>query len=258
MEKKRYHFTEAYLLNPVHPINVTLIGAGGNGSQMLSVLARMHISLIQMGHPGLYVSVFDQDVVERTNIGRQLFTAADLGFNKANCLVSRFNRIYGLNWKAVPYKWTSGHNTNTNIIITCVDNIKTRLDVGKAMKNEKKKLNTSPEYRTYYWLDLGNAQKTGQVILGSSPINQPKSKKFDSISELPLVTDMHDLTQQKDEDSGPSCSLAEALEKQDLFINSTLAQAAGSLLWNLIRGPYIETRGFYLNLEKMRMNPVNV
>ena len=70
MEKKRYHFTEAYLLNPVHPINVTLIGAGGNGSQMLSVLARMHISLIQMGHPGLYVTVFDQDVVERTNIGR--------------------------------------------------------------------------------------------------------------------------------------------------------------------------------------------
>ena len=28
----------------------------------------------------------------------------------------------------------------------------------------------------------------------------------------------------KEEESGPSCSLAEALEKQDLFINSTLAQ----------------------------------
>jgi hypothetical protein len=38
----------------------------------------------------------------------------------------------------------------------------------------------------------------------------------------------------QDDSNEPSCSLAEALEKQDLFINSTLANMAASLLWNLL------------------------
>ena len=36
------------------------------------------------------------------------------------------------------------------------------------------------------------------------------------------------------EDDTPSCSLAEALEKQDLFINSTLAQMGGFLTMEFI------------------------
>lgn len=35
---------------------------------------------------------------------------------------------------------------------------------------------------------------------------------------------MFDLTQVDEQNSGPSCSVTEALRKQDLFINSTLAQ----------------------------------
>ena len=61
-----------------------------------------------------------------------------------------------------------------------------------------------------------------------------------------------------EKDSGPSCSLAEALEKQDLFINSMLAQAGCALLWKMIREGRTFYRGFYLNLDTMRMNAVPV
>ena len=62
----------------------------------------------------------------------------------------------------------------------------------------------------------------------------------------------------KEEDSGPSCSLAEALDRQDLFINSTLAQLGCNILWKMFRNGMIEHHGLYLNLEMMKVNPINI
>jgi hypothetical protein len=60
------------------------------------------------------------------------------------------------------------------------------------------------------------------------------------------------------EDNTPSCSLAEALEKQDLFINSTLAQMGSSLLWSLFRNGMTENRGFFLNLKEFKTQPIKL
>ena len=60
----------------------------------------------------------------------------------------------------------------------------------------------------------------------------------------------------KETDSGPSCSLAEALERQDLFINSTLAQLGCGILWKMFRNGVIEHNGLYLNLDTMKVNPI--
>lgn len=35
--KTKVHFTDNYLLNPTNPITINLIGAGGTGSQTLTV-----------------------------------------------------------------------------------------------------------------------------------------------------------------------------------------------------------------------------
>jgi len=69
---------------------------------------------------------------------------------------------------------------------------------------------------------------------------------------------MFDYSAIDETDSRPSCSLAEALEKQDLFINSTLANLGCDLLWKLFREGMIEYRGLYLNIETMRVNPISV
>ena len=113
------HFTHEYILNPSHRVTVNLIGAGGTGSQVLSALARMDYALYKLGHPGLHVTVYDDDVVTDANIGRQLFRGADIGQNKANVLVTRINTFFGVDWEAVSERY--GENKQqANITITCV------------------------------------------------------------------------------------------------------------------------------------------
>src|SRR5476651_1398517 len=96
------HIVEQEWLNPYNPIVVNLIGAGGTGSQMLTALARMNHALIALNHPGLFVRLFDNDKVEKANLGRQLFATAELKKYKAVALIERVNLFFGTNWKAIP------------------------------------------------------------------------------------------------------------------------------------------------------------
>jgi hypothetical protein len=75
---------------------------------------------------------------------------------------------------------------------------------------------------------------------------------------LPTVTETFDFTKVKEEASGPSCSMAEALSKQDLFVNSVLVQTAGSLLWSLLTDTGLDTRGFFINLDSYRTSPMTL
>lgn len=253
--KPRTHFTAEYLVSPVHPITVDLVGCGGSGSIMLSCLASIHSALVSMGRQGLHITAYDPDEVSEANLGRQLFSPADLGCNKADALITRFNRAFGLEWESVPEKYK--YNSKTNIIITCTDNVASRKYIGTKFPTKEEAKGIS-ETRNYYWLDLGNGRTTGQAILGSSPIKQPKSQMFETIEQLPTVTQMYKLTSKDEKDSGPSCSLAEALEKQDLFINRTIATAAADILWKLFNPGHIEIHGFFANLEQMRTVPVEI
>lgn len=97
---RKIHYTDKYLLNPYHPVTVSVIGAGGTGSQVVTGLARMSVALQALGHPGLHVTVFDPDTVTEANIGRQLFSETELGLNKAVALVTRINRFFGYAWEA--------------------------------------------------------------------------------------------------------------------------------------------------------------
>src|SRR6266705_115733 len=101
----KYHYTEAYFLNPMHPVTVKVLGCGGSGSQMLQALARINVSLLALGHPGLIVQAWDPDKVTEANLGRQLFSKADLEQYKAKILIERINRFYGFNWQAFPLRW---------------------------------------------------------------------------------------------------------------------------------------------------------
>lgn len=252
---KRIHYTHKYLLNPTHPVTVNLIGVGGTGSQVLTALARIDHALFKLGHPGLYVSVYDPDIVTESNIGRQLFSRSDLELNKAVVLVTRLNRFFGTSWEAVPEKFDYHR---ANITITCVDNVKSRIEFHqKSISDNLKDLDM--QHRPIYWLDFGNMQNTGQVILGTlDEVEQPKLNELETVSYLPTITTKYDLSQVKDEDSGPSCSLAEALSKQDLFINSTLAQLGSALLWKLLSTGSIDYRGAFLNLETMNVNSMKI
>jgi len=48
------------------------------------------------------------------------------------------------------------------------------------------------------------------------------------------------------------------LEKQDLYINATLAQMGCSLLWSMFRYGMTENRGFFINLKNFQTHPLKV
>lgn len=252
---KRAHFTHKYLLSPTHPITVNLIGCGGTGSMVLSCLGRIDYSLRALGHPGLHVTAFDPDEVSEANIGRQLFSVPDEGLNKASVLITRINRFFATDWEAVPERFSDQYSY-ANITISCVDNIKSRIEIGEILRSDVKQYD---DRKKLYWLDFGNSTDRGQVVLGTvQEMKQPNSEKYETVSRLRCVDEMFDLSQLNDEDSGPSCSLAEALEKQDLFINSTLAQHGSHLLWKLLTSAYIECQGLYLNLSSINVNQIKL
>ena len=261
---KRVHYVDNYLINPQHPVTVNVIGAGGTGSQVLTCLSRLDVSLRGLGHPGFFVAVYDPDTVTEANIGRQLFGPMDLGLNKAQCLITRINNFFGNDWKAEarpypPVLKELKQDEIANITITCTDNVKSRLDLWNVLGKITASSYTD-NCTPLYWMDFGNTQTSGQVVLGTVPkkIKQPVSRLYETVSSLKVITRLVKYASVKEEDSGPSCSLAEALEKQDLFINSTLAQLGCNILWRMFRHGLIEHHGLYLNLETMKVNPIPV
>jgi PRTRC genetic system ThiF family protein len=250
--RKKIHFTDNYILNPTHPVTVNLIGCGGTGSQVLTALSRMSHTLIALGHPGLHLTTFDPDNVSEANLGRQLFSESDIGLNKAVLLTSRINRFFSTAWEAVPDFY---RNEPANILITCVDNIKSRMNIAEHFlfsPNNKRDFE-----KMIYWLDFGNTQNAGQVVLGTTgEIAQPQSKKYIPVGKLPCVTERFDFTKINEKDSGPSCSLAEAIKQQDLFINSTLANVGSKILWKLFRDGMTDQAGVFLNMDTLKMNPI--
>jgi len=257
--KIKAHFTAPELLNPTNPVTVCLIGAGGTGSQVLTGLARMSHSLQQLGHAGFQVSLWDDDIITDANRGRQLFAECEVGLSKAAALITRTNRFFGTAWKAIEKPFTA--NTaigRAALYISCVDTTAARFEIAEALSELD--LNTSRSDTPRYWMDFGNGKDTGQVILSTiGTIQQPASEKFLPIGSLPQVTEeFSELLLQGDSEDLPSCSLAEALEKQDLFINSILSQMGCSLLWQLLRQGLTTERGFFLNLKDFRSQPLAV
>lgn len=272
LSKTRLHYTEPYILNPQHRITVDLIGLGGTGSRVLSALGDINVMLVNLDHPGLYVRAWDPDVISVPNIGRQAFSAAEVGQYKATSIVGKVNRHFGTDWEACPvrYAWTAadekaGHRKTSNIVISCVDSIAARYEIGELVSNPIRKGRYGDDVSTsqpYYWLDFGNAQRTGQAVLGTlKMIPQPHKlpKGVEAVATLPTVLQQFpDLRDQPEDESGPSCSHAEALSKQDLFINRALSDFGLQILWNLFKDLRIQHRGAYVNLATLTTNPINV
>lgn len=256
------HYTEQYFLNPQHPVTISLVGCGGTGSQVLTNLARMDHALRGIGHPGFYVFAYDPDEVSEANIGRQLFSPGEVGLNKAVVLVSRINRFFGLGWSAVDKPFLKAAKYS-NIIITCVDTAKARVEIDENFSSyqdiQSQSWNGRPYEKPFYWMDFGNSQKSGQAVLGSwAPIKQPNND-WTNNTKLPTVIDIFpDIENHDNENQGPSCSLAEALSRQDLFVNSILANLGCDLLWKMFREGGIKYHGIFVNLETMKVNPIPV
>ena len=237
----------------IHPellqrqVRVLVVGCGGTGSAVVAGLPYLHQALLARGHPGgLHLTVMDGDTISAANCIRQPFTRSEIGLSKAVVLVNRLNMFWGLKWEAVPAhlkagsyisRSYSGDDLRAHIVVGCVDTRAARA----AIRDAVGKWST-----VSYALDLGNNTDSGQFILGE-PLNERNRRsrlRLRSAWELfPEIVDPN-----LDGDGEPSCSTAAALERQEPFINSTLAQHALALLARLFRYGELSYHGGFVNL----------
>lgn len=226
-------------------INIILVGCGGNGAQMLMGLASLDTALRAISSRSLQVTTVDDDIVSSANLGRQPFYRGDLGNSKAHTLTERINLAYGLAWKAVHGRAPSAIRVEAaDLLITCVDSASARRVIGAALEDH-----TGPTY----WMDLGNRARDGQFLIGC-PHALPGSEQ----PQLPTVLEYFpELADEKlPDDDAPSCSVAEALERQSLFVNRVLASHALALLFDLLGRGSIGHAGGFVNLASGQAVPI--
>lgn len=232
------------------PINVALVGVGGTGSELASHLIRLHQALRAFGYGGMRVYAFDPDSISQANIVRQRYSTADIGRNKAETLIHRINMSCSLDWVGIGKRFTSAYaNSTWDIVISCVDSRKARADLhkwafGKSVRKQWK-----------FWMDTGNDAVTGQVIIGT-----PRRPGEELLHHLPCATELHPEIRavNRVDDDRPSCSALEALQHQDLFVNSTAANLAAQLLWQLFKHGGLEYHGVYFNIENYTFSALAV
>jgi len=242
----------------IHPellrqkVRILVVGCGGNGSAIAAGLPYLHQALLVYGHPeGLHVTLLDPDAISPTNCVRQPFSRSEIGLYKSVVLANRLNLFWGLDWEGIPERLDSKRKiTGVDIVIGCVDTRAARAAIAKCVEDWSE---------VDYWLDVGNNADGGQFVLGE-PLNRRNRRKklrLRTISELfPEV-----IQGELDRDGQPSCSAAEALNRQEPFVNSTLANHALAMLARLFRYGTISYHGAFVSLcslsgvQALRIDP---
>ena len=102
------------------------------------------------------------------------------------------------------------------------------------------------EEQISYWLDLGNNAGSGRFVLGqpNSSANRKKKERLLTVAELyPEI-----VSSKGKENDQPSCSAAEALTRQEPFINQNLAYQALGMLARLLRNGKLSYVGGFMNI----------
>lgn len=236
------------------PVRVLVIGSGGTGSSIVMGLPYLDRAMRVWGHRfGLAVALIDADLVSETNCVRQPFSVSDIGQNKATVLINRINLFWGVNWQALPQRFHERtfdreYDRCPDLVIGCVD---TRAGRRAIEGSFSRGLN-----RVSYWLDLGNNAASGQYVLGQplNARNRRKAERLRTVTELyPEIVD-----QRNGEDPLPSCSAVEALDRQEPFINQTLAASALAMLAQLFRYGKLRHHGAFFNAKTGQMSALPV
>lgn len=230
-------------------IRVVVVGCGGSGSVIAMGLPYIHQALLLSGHPGgLEVTLIDGDIVSPSNCIRQPFSQAEIGLSKSAVLVSRINLFWGLQWKAVQENLSQHQGIgNADIIISCVDTRSARAEIEGMVGGSAS---------VTYWLDLGNGPDGGQFVLGQ-PCNRRNRRHSHRLrTAVEIFPEIADAT--RAEESAPSCSALEALERQEPFVNQTLASCSLALLARLFRWGTLTVHGAFVNIAEQRALPIEI
>jgi PRTRC genetic system ThiF family protein len=231
--------------------HVVVVGLGGTGSQLSRSIARIVYDIGKHGLHAPSIVFVDPDRVEEKNVGRQMFTAADMGQYKAELLARRFNAALGLEiaWDAAPFDPQKHGKHRGTLLVGCVDNHLARRAFAQV---------------DTLWLDCGNHAESGQVICGTTNdpvmVRNALQKTSDVISALPNAALVFPSLLEPEETSAPAAnaSCAELMEAgvQHVLINDAIATAAAVYVYRLLyRKPLVSFLSF-VSLDTVR--PISI
>lgn len=238
------------------PVSVWVIGAGGNGGEVVDALAQFHTALVALGGAGLSVVIMDDAAVREVNLVRQRFWAGDLGQNKAIALAHRYNCLLGTEWQGLPLRLETALERYKprhapDLIISAVDLPSARRFIGNGMAaaNADKHEKAFPTYMLAHtlWLDLGNRTRNGQAVLG----------RLLAVEAYPNVVAHYPELADLEDDTTKSCSTAEAIATQDCLINRMVATAGMSIVWELLRHGATDKNGVVVDLASGMQMPIS-
>jgi len=233
-----------YLDDPL----ITVVGCGGTGGFVAEGLCRLLIQ--RLGR----ILLVDHDVVEEHNLLRQNFYSEDLGQFKAKALAlrlaSRFRRP--VRYSVLP--WAEGsqagvYDRSSGIIVGCVDNHIARRALAAGFEHYH-----GGGSRHIWWLDAGNSQESGQLILGNSTSRNLEMSFLqgpDIARALPLPSVQQPaLLEPAWEPEPVAADCAQAIEagNQSPTINQVMASLALEYVRQLLAGTltsmatYVDTR----------------
>jgi len=239
-------------------VRILVVGCGGTGSSILGGLPYLHQAMVVHGHPfGLSVTVMDGDVISPFNCVRQPFSRSEIGLNKGIVLMSRINLFWGLSWMAVPRALTAETLTpphagsgepalRPDIVVGCVDTRSARAIIAESAAGRS---------GVGYWLDVGNSASSGQFVLGEPQNARNRRSRTRLRTVVELYSEVADPSLDDDE---PSCSAVEALERQECFVNTVMAQQALALLARLFRYGEVSHHGAFVDIAASRSVPLRI
>ena len=227
---------------------ITLVGVGGTGGFVADSLCRLFT-----GRPMELVLV-DHDRVEPHNLFRQNFHRGDVGRHKSEALAERLARLYGrtIGYRTEPFMMINGAYPGMNrysetLMISCVDNASARREMNNAQKNGSD-----------WWIDAGNGERWGQVLIGNASRNQLQGKSFQDgfCHHLPnpLLQRPDLMTEVPHAPPEVDCAAALDLTDQDPTINQTIAMIVLQVVRRMaaVECPFM---ALYLDLESGTLTP---
>lgn len=172
-------------------ISVLVVGTGGTGTALLSTLTQM---LSNYDGDNVALGICDGDIVEKKNLARQIFSDDQIGMNKATAIAETILESRGVkvctftnfleDERALDAAFarldstTGWYLEKVHVLVSCVDNLKTRDVFEKWFSGES----------TCVYVDSANEEYHGEVVYAVKNkrkiISPPRSKVFPSFKSL--------------------------------------------------------------------------
>lgn len=231
---------------------IVIVGVGGTGAFVAEGVCRI------LGNKSATMVLVDHDRVEPHNLRRQAFYADDIGEFKAKLVAERLSRQFAreVGYTVYPYSKELHYDVfmrrrsfpSNGLIIGCVDNPAARQAMTDSVEDQ-------------WWIDAGNGEHSGQVLIGNTKISDNLRGAFVASHELctslplPTIQSPDLLAPVPHVEATLDCAEAVEAGDQSATINQAMASLTVDYFHRLLSGT-LPWMGTYLDMELGTMRPV--